>query len=191
MCYQMHSSVTFLSPDKHSSCCLSSLLCWDYVRKLYLEGDFTSAKWVCISCAAFFLTGKILLLCPFPLKRCFPVEIPVEIISQSHLRCRNKAGGALTPRCSYRSLTLWQISWSFLCWLAVSSGAHHLSAANRNKAALWFYMWEVVEIYSEVRNKLAYSNEQQLCLFHCILHSSAHQEYIVGSRPAWLGGSYK
>lgn len=78
MCYQMHSSVTFLSPNKHSSCCLSSLLCWDYVRKLYLEGDFTSAKWVCISCAAFFLTGKILLLCPFPLKHCFPVEILVD-----------------------------------------------------------------------------------------------------------------
>lgn len=67
------------------------------------------------------------------------------------------------------SLTVTNSLGSCLCLLAVSSGVHYLlSAANKNKAALWFYMWELVEIYSEIRNQLACSNEQQFCLWHCI-----------------------
>lgn len=64
-----------------------------------------------LCCAAFQLTGRVLLLCMLPLNHYFPVETLVDVcaVSKAHLWCTGKARGGLALTCgvsSHSSLTL-------------------------------------------------------------------------------------
>lgn len=106
----------------------------------------------------------------------------------------SKAGRGLFLSCdmsSHRSLTLQRWSWCWPCLQAVSSAIHHLLyAININEAVVWFYVWEIVGMYSEIRKN--WHILMSTCAA-CITAASISQSSVrcvVDYRPASLGGRW-